>query len=253
MTKNKPMTVQLFATCLIDAFAPDTGMATVDLLEANGCRVEFPFEQTCCGQPAFNGGFWDEARGMARHTLDVLDPTRGPIIVPAASCADMMIHHYPELFANDADYAAKAERVSARTRELTQFLVDDLGVTDTHAHTDGKITYHASCHGLRNLNIYEQPKSLLEKVDGAEVVPLEGETECCGFGGLFAVKMSDISGEMLKTKLDNIEASGADTVVATDFSCLMHIGGGLQKRGSHIKAKHIAEVLRPAKSEDDYA
>ncbi len=245
MTTQQPITVQLFATCLVDALNPNAGMAVVEVLEANGCRVEFPYEQTCCGQPAFNGGFWDDARAMARHNLDVLDATTGPIIVPAASCADMMIHHYPELFAGEPEYAAKAKRVSARLYEFTQFLVDELGITDTHARQRGKITYHASCHGLRNLHIYNQPKTLLENVDGAEIVPLPGETECCGFGGLFAVKMSDISGAMLEKKLDNIEASGADTVVATDFSCLMHIGGGLKKRGSTVQAKHIAEVLRP--------
>lgn len=251
MTTQSPKTVQLFVTCLFDAIHPDAGMAVVDVLERYGCRVEFPESQTCCGQPAFNGGFWADARDMARHTLDVFDATKGPIIIPAASCADMVIHHYPELFAGEPDYAAKAERVAARVFEFTQFMVDELGVTDARAIGSGRMTYHASCHGLRNLNIYDQPKTLLENVAGVEMVDLPGETECCGFGGLFAVKMSDVSGTMLEKKLDNIEASGADTVVATDFSCLMHIGGGLQKRGSAVQAKYIAEVLRPAREDAD--
>lgn len=249
MTIKTPMTVQLFVTCMIDAIHPDAGMAVVEVLERHGCRVEFPDAQTCCGQPAFNGGFWADARAMARHTLDVFDATEGPIIIPAASCADMVIHHYPPLFTGDDEYAAKAERVAARVFEFTQFLVDELGVTDARAVGGGKIAYHASCHGLRNLNIYHQPKILLENIDGAETVALPSETECCGFGGLFAVKMSDISGAMLAQKLKNIEASGADTVVATDFSCLLHIGGGLKKRGSAVQVKHIAEVLRPTKED----
>ncbi len=251
MTIETPVTIQLFVTCMIDAIHPDAGMAVVDVLERHGCRVEFPDAQTCCGQPAFNGGFWADARAMAHHTLDVFDATEGPIIIPAASCADMVIHHYPALFAGDDEYAAKAERVAARVFEFTQFLVDELGVTDACAVGGGKIAYHASCHGLRNLDIYRQPKTLLENIDGAETVELPAETECCGFGGLFAVKMSDISGAMLAKKLENIEASGADTVVATDFSCLLHIGGGLKKRGSAVQVKYIAEVLRPTEEDAD--
>ncbi len=243
MDNKIPQTVQLFVTCLVDAFYPEVGMAVVDLLERQGLTVEFPFEQTCCGQPAFNGGLWNDARAMARHTLDVLDGTDGPIVVPSGSCTDMIVNHYPELFTADPEYAAKAKRVAQRTFEFTQFLVDQLGVVDVQAMGQGTAAYHASCHGLRNLDIYRQPKQLLARVEGQKTVDLPGETECCGFGGLFAVKMSDLSGAMLARKLDNIEASGADTVVATDVSCLMHMAGGLQKRGSPVQTKHIAEVL----------
>jgi L-lactate dehydrogenase complex protein LldE len=244
-----PKTVQLFVTCLVDAFFPEAGIAVVDILEREGFAVEFPFDQTCCGQPAFNGGFWDDARAMARHTLDVLDATTGPIIVPSGSCADMMIHHYTKLLAADMEYGPKAEAVASRIYEFTQFLVDELGITNLGAVGRGGATYHSSCHGLRNLKLKNQSKTLLSHVDGLEFVELPGEEECCGFGGLFAVKMDDISGAMLNRKLDNVEASGADILVGSDTSCLMHIAGGLQKRGSHIQVKYIAEVLNQVLAE----
>jgi len=246
-------TVQLFVTCLVDAFFPQAGMAVVDLLEEQGFTVEFPFDQTCCGQPAFNGGFWDDARAMARHTLDVLHATSGPIVIPSGSCADMIIHHYPELFANEPDTAAKAEAVAGRVFEFTQFLVDEVGLSNLKPALRAKLTYLPSCHGLRNLKIYDQPKTLLGSASGAELVDPPDEAECCGFGGLFSVKMSELSGALLSKKLDNIEAGGAEVVTGIDASCLMHIGGGLKKRGSPVQVRHIAEVLHPAPSEDDHA
>ena len=241
--KTKIKTVQLFVTCLVDNFFPDVGLAVVDILEDLGLTVEFPQAQTCCGQPAFNGGFWDDARDMARHTIDVLSESEAPIIVPSGSCADMMVHHFAEILAGDPTYAEKAKAVAGRTYEISQFLVDVLGVTELQANGSGCLTYHASCHGLRGMGIKEQPHQLLDNVEGIEQKELNGAEECCGFGGLFAVKMSDISGAIMQRKLDNIEASGADTVVGTDVSCLMHIAGGLHRRGSKVKVKHLAEVL----------
>jgi len=241
--------VQLFVTCLVDAFYPDVGMSVVDILEEQGLTVEFPFDQTCCGQPAFNGGFWEDARAMARHTLDVLSATTGPIVIPSGSCADMIVNHYAKLLAGDTRYTAKIENVTSRTYEFTQFLVDKLGVTDTGTAYNGRVTYHSSCHGLRGLGIERQPKSLLSNIDEATLVDLPGEKSCCGFGGLFAVKMSHISGAMLADKLDNIESTVADVVVGPDVSCLMHIAGGLQKRGSRVQVKHVAEILRRQKDE----
>ncbi len=235
--------VQLFVTCLVTSFYPDVGKATVTLLERAGYRVEFPFDQTCCGQPAYNGGFSEEATAMARQTLDVLDATVGPIIVPSGSCAAMIIHHTPELMVGDPECVARAGRVAARTRELTQFLVDDAGAEIAGADCSDCVTaYHASCHGLRGLGVLEQPKRLLSDA-GVDRVPLDGEDECCGFGGLFSVKMPEVSTAMMDTKIKAIEASGADVVVGIDVSCLMHIGGGLQRQRSHIKTKHIAEIL----------
>ncbi|RME74980.1 MAG: (Fe-S)-binding protein [Chloroflexi bacterium] len=242
--KLKTQKVQLFVTCLVDHIFPDVGFAAVDILESLGLTVEFPQGQTCCGQPAFNGGFRDEARAMARHTVDLLSRSDAPIVVPSGSCADMIVHHFPELLADDPGYAARAADVAARTYEFSQFLVDILGVTGLPGRGSGRVAYHASCHGLRGLGVYRQPRQLLENADGLELVDLPEADVCCGFGGLFAVKMDDISGAMLQRKLDCIEASGADVVTATDVSCLMHIAGGLRRRNSRVQVKHIAELLR---------
>ncbi len=240
---SPPKKIQLFITCLADAFHPNVGMSVVEILEALGVAVEFPFEQTCCGQPAFNGGFWDDARNMARQTLDLLSVTTGPIVIPSGSCTDMIIHRYVELLSDDVEYLPKAQDVSSRTYEFTQFLVDVLGVKNVGAAGQGCAAYHSSFHGLRNLNLKNQSQTLLSEVSGLEQVELPEAETCCGFGGLFAVKMSDISGAMLERKLDNIESSGADIVVGSDISCLMHMAGGLQRRGSNVQVKHIAEVL----------
>jgi L-lactate dehydrogenase complex protein LldE len=235
--------VQLFVTCLVDRFFPRVGDATAAVLERLGLKVEVPDQQTCCGQPAFNGGFTDEAASMARHTIDVLSRSDAPVVVPSGSCADMIVHRYPELLADDPDYAPRARALASRTYELTQFLVDVLGRTDLGAAGAGRLAYHASCHGLRGMGLRTQPMALLRQVAGAEVVPLEDAESCCGFGGLFAVKMAPISGAMLTEKLNGIERSGATTVVATDVSCLMHIQGGLRRRGSRVTTRHVAEVL----------
>lgn len=244
--KNNIKTVQLFVTCLVDQFFPDVGFATVEILEKLGLTVEFPQGQTCCGQPAFNGGFWDDTRAMARYTIDLLTQSDAPVVLPSGSCTEMIVHHYPVLLAGDPDYAAKAKDVAGRTYELTQFLVDVLGVTDLHAPASGagKVAYHASCHGLRGLGLKQQPHQLLDHVAGLEQQELPGAEECCGFGGLFAVKMGDISGAILNRKLDNIEVSGAETIVGGDVSCLMNIAGGLRRRGSRVQVKHLAEILR---------
>ncbi len=237
------MPVQLFVTCLVNSLYPSVGKATVMLLEQAGYEVEFPLDQTCCGQPAYNGGFRSEATAQIRQTLDVLDATDGPIVVPSGSCAAMLIYHSEELVAGDAVYRRKAERVAGRTRELTQFLVEDAGFEPSTVDCDGcTTTYHASCHGLRWLGVREQPKQLLDGA-GIERVELSGEDECCGFGGLFSIKAPEVSAAMMDTKIERIESSGADVAVGIDVSCLMHIGGGLKRRGSTVETKHIAEIL----------
>jgi len=243
MTAPRPARVQLLVTCLVDRFFPDTGEAVVDVLERLGLEVEFPDAQTCCGQPAFNSGYTDEARALAKHTITVLSASDAPVVVPSGSCGDMVIHQYEALFADDPVWAGRARDLSHRTYELTQFLVDVLGVTDVGAEATGRLAYHACCHGLRGLNVRTQPTALLEGVRGAEICPLAEADVCCGFGGLFAVKMADISAGMLARKLDHIEASGADTVVVTDVSCGMHMNGGLHRRGSRVRVQHLAEVL----------
>jgi len=239
----QPTAVQLFATCLVEAVRPEAGMAVVTMLEKLGLTVEYPEGQTCCGQPAFNAGVWEDARAMARHTLDVLSRSEAPIVVPSGSCADMMIHHYPDLLAGDSKHGALADSVAGRVYEFTQFVVDVMGVSDVGAHFEGKIAYHPSCHLLRGLGIRHAPRQLLAHIQRAEVVDLPGAEECCGFGGLFAVKMSDISGAMLKRKLDNIEQCGAQVVAGCDVSCLMHIGGGLHRRGSAVTTRYLAELM----------
>jgi L-lactate dehydrogenase complex protein LldE len=234
--------VQLFATCLVDTLSPQTGFAAASVLERLGCDVHVAEGQTCCGQPAFNAGFHDAARDMARYTVTLLSRDEAPVVVPSGSCADMLVHQAPRLLAEDPA-APQAQAVAARTYELTQFLVDVLKRTDCGACTEASVTYHPSCHGLRGLGVRGQPEALLEAVEGLDLRPLADAETCCGFGGLFAVKMSEISAAMLDRKLENIEATGAQTLVATDVSCLLHMAGGLHRRGSVVKAVHIAEVL----------
>ena len=235
-----PTKVQLFVTCLVDTLAPQIGEATVAVLEEAGCTVAFPTDQTCCGQPAFNAGFNEEAAVMARHTIDVLDATEGPIVLPSGSCGDMIVHHIPELLAAEVEYAERAKAVSERTRELTQFLVDDLN-SPARVRSDELVAYHPSCHGLRNLDLGTQPEVLLGDIKRAD---LGDETQvCCGFGGMFAVKQATVSGELLTRKLDAIEASGADVVCGGDLGCLMHLEGGARRRDMDVSFNHIAELI----------
>lgn len=231
--------VQLFVTCLVDSLAPEVGRATVAVLERAGCNVDFPTDQGCCGQPAFNVGLTDAARTMAAQTLDVLDDTDGPVVIPSGSCATMIVHHYAALFAGSRR-EEQAARVAGRVRELSQFLVDDLE-TSVRADCGGcTIAYHYSCHGLRELGLEHQADRLLAGTDRAA---LSGDKECCGFGGLFSVEMPAVSTAIMDAKLDRIEASGADTLVGGDVSCLMHLEGGMRRRGLEISVKHIAELL----------
>jgi L-lactate dehydrogenase complex protein LldE len=227
----------------VDRVFPETGLSVVALLERLGLDVHCPPAQTCCGQPAFNAGYAADARAMARRTLDLLGASDDPVVIPSGSCGDMVIHQYEALFADDPVYLEKARAVAHRTYELTQFLVDVVGVTDVGAASGAKIAYHACCHGLRGLGLREQPQALLGHVRGAQACPLAESDVCCGFGGLFAVKMPDISSAMLERKLDRIAESGADTVVVTDVSCGMHMAGGLRRRKSAVRVRHIADIL----------
>jgi len=235
--------IQLMVTCLIDALAPEVGECVVDVLERAGVTIEVPAGQTCCGQPAFNGGFWDEARAMARHTIAVFGDGDLPVVIPSGSCAYMVAHHYPELFAGDPAWQTRAEKLAARVYEFSQFLVDALGVTALGAHCEGKFTYHASCHLLRGMKVHRQPLALLAKVPGVELVPLAEEQECCGFGGLFSIKYPEISAVMMERKVQNIAASGAQYVVGCDLSCLLNINGGLHRHKVPVKGVHLAQVL----------
>lgn len=233
------MRVQLLATCLVDAMAPQVGRATVAVLESAGCEVTVPAGQTCCGQPAMNVGMLDEAREMASRTIRAFSESDDTVVIPSGSCAEMVIHHYPRLFAGSA-LEDQARDLAGRTRELTRFLVDDLDARPScRAST---VAYQYSCHGLRGLGLAETADRLL---DDANRVDFEGADECCGFGGLFSVTMPEVSAAIMDAKLDRLEASGADTLVGGDISCLLHLEGGLRRRGSDIEVLHLAEFLDP--------
>ena len=237
------MRVQFMATCLVDAMAPHVGRAAVSALEAAGCEVDSPTGQTCCGQPAMNVGMVDEARQMAERTIEVFSGSDAPVVVPSGSCAEMLTHHYPRLFAGTGTEAA-AEALAARAQELTRFLASDAD-TEVKASSDGLVAYQYCCHGLRGLGLDETADALLEDVVRAD---FDGARECCGFGGLFSVQMPAVSVAIMEAKLDRLEASGADVLVGGDVSCLTHLEGGLRRRGSPIEVRHIAELLAPEES-----
>ena len=236
-------TVQLFATCILDTIYPQVGEAVVDVLEKAGVRVEFPAGKTCCGQPAFNAGMRAEARPMAEHTIQVFEATHGPVVVPSGSCAGMIRHGYLELFDDDPVWKPRAQALSKRTYEFSQFLVDYLGVVDVGARYAGRLTYHPSCHLLREMGVDRQPRLLLSAVQGAELVDLPYGEECCGFGGVFSVEHSQISSAMLERKVANIETSQAPLVVSCDSGCITQINGGLHRKGLGARAVHLAQVL----------
>jgi L-lactate dehydrogenase complex protein LldE len=237
------MKVALFIPCYVDQVAPTVGVATVKLLRRLGCEVIYPREQTCCGQPAFNTGFWNEARELAERETRIFQGVKADAVVcPSGSCAAMQKVFYPTLLAGtplEKDAAALAER----TWELTQFLVHKLGVTDVGATFKAKAVLHPSCHSIRELGARTEARTLLEQVRGLELLPLTDDQECCGFGGTFSVKVADISTAMGQVKTDNIAASGADWVISGDSSCLMHLGGMMAKRNMPPKTVHLAEVL----------
>jgi L-lactate dehydrogenase complex protein LldE len=235
--------VQLFITCLAEQFFSPMLKDMVAVLERLGVQCEFPEAQTCCGQPMYNSGFQSQARDLARKWIDTFDRTDGYIVSPSGSCVDMVHEHYPELFPEGTIDHARAKSVAGRTFEFTQFLVDELNVTDVGAVFPHKVTYHASCHLLRGLHGRTESKELLQGVQGLELVPLNDEETCCGFGGIFSVIYPEVSQSMMEAKIRNIEASGADTIVACDAGCLMNIAGGLKKINSPIKAMHLIQVL----------
>ena len=238
-----PITVQLFITCIIDTLYPETGEAVVRVLQRAGTRVSFPPGQTCCGQPAFNAGLRSQARQMAIHTIETFEPYPGPVVVPSGSCAAMIRHSYAELFADDPIWLPKALALAERTYEFTEYLVDQLGVTDLNARFEGKLTYHSSCHLLRGLGIDHQPRALLANVHEAEFVELPNTSDCCGFGGVFSVEHPEISGAMLERKIASLDATGASVVVACDSGCVTNINGGLHRRHKPQRATHIADIL----------
>jgi len=236
------MRVQLFGTCMVDSFFPELGEATVRLLGHFGVEAVYPKGQTCCGQPAYNAGYRDAARGAAEHFLSLFTGTDA-IVTPSGSCAAMVKHHYPELFHDEPRLAEKAAGVSARIFEMSQFLVQVLGAHRTGFAGRGRITYHSSCHLTRTLGVREEPLLLIAALQGAEFIPMPDATRCCGFGGMFMAKLPEISCALADEKAESILASGADTVTGCDSACLMTIADALKRRGSAIEVKHLVQLL----------
>ena len=238
--KSQPR-VGLFVTCLVDIIRPSVGFAAVKLLEDAGCRVVVP-GQTCCGQPAYNSGDRETAKKLARQAIDAFEDC-DYVVAPSGSCGGMLIKHYPDLFAGEPELAQRAERFAEKTHELISFLVDVMGVKKVAARYDGTVAYHDSCAGLRELGIKTQPRRLLAGVEGLTLVELSEAETCCGFGGLFATKYGELSNAIVMRKAEDIRNAKPDTVLAGDLGCLMNMAGKLQREGSAIKARHVAEVL----------
>ena len=237
--------VSLFATCIVDQFFPEVGESVVRVLRRHGVEVDFPRDQTCCGQPLLNSGFAKRAAGLGRRVLKSFDGDK-LVVVPSGSCASMIRVYYPQLFEGDRRYQAMAESLASRTYEFGEYMVKVLGVTEAEASFAGGVTYHPSCHLLRELEASAESEGLVRAACGDRYTPLpQGET-CCGFGGTFAVKMSHISESMLEDKVANVLATGAHGLISSDMGCLMHIGGGLSRRGANVRPLHLAQLLDEA-------
>ena len=234
----------MFVTCLNDAFYPDVGRATVAVLERLGHDVVFPEQQTCCGQMHFNSGHWKQARTLARRVVDEF-LSYEVVVAPSASCAGTILHSYAHLAAGLGDSAlvAGARELAPRVHELSQLLVDVLGVVDVGAAFPHRVSYHPTCHALRVLHVDEQPIKLLRAVKGLELVEFEGRASCCGFGGTFALGNWAVSTSMLGDKLAAVRGGGAEVLCALDSSCLAHIGGGASRLGLGIRTVHLAQIL----------
>ncbi len=243
------MKASLFVTCVVDQFYPEVGESAVRVLRRLGVEVDFQEEQTCCGQPAFNSGFRSDAKPLAKRFLDTFESSES-IVIPSGSCAAMVRVFYEELFHDEPDLAAKARNVAAKTFELTEFIVDALGITRLPESSGPprrtRVTYHEGCHLRRELGVMTQPRALLEAAPGVELAPMRQADVCCGFGGAFAVKYPDISGGMLADKLRHVAETGADAVTACDSTCLMQIAGGMEKSGMTTRAVHVAQLLDEA-------
>ncbi len=242
MTPKPPMRVSLFSTCLADTFFPNVCFAAVAVLERFGVDVQVPLSQTCCGQHAYHSGNRKEARTMAGKFLSSFHGEEY-IVAPSGSCASMVKREYPVLFRDEPKMLSLAYRTGERIFELTQFLVEVLGVTDPRSPYRGKVTYHDSCHLKRGLGVAEAPRALLKAIPGVELVEMEESDRCCGFGGNFSVRYPHISCRMTERKIERILATGAHVVTSGDIGCLMNIGGTISRAGYPVRAVHIAEIL----------
>lgn len=241
-TPNTKPLVGLMHTCLVDFYRPSIGFASVQLLEQAGCEVQVPSLQTCCGQPAFNSGSFDQARAMARQVITAF-AAFDYVVGPSGSCMSQVKLHYPQLFADDPYWLTQAQELAERSFELISFLSDVMGKTDLQTSYQGTATYHDSCSGLRDLGIKQQPRAQLNNVKGLNFVEMPEAETCCGFGGTFCVKYPEISARMASQKVASIEASGADTLLGGDLGCLLNISGRLTRLGKPVRVFHVAEVL----------
>jgi L-lactate dehydrogenase complex protein LldE len=237
-----PHRVSLFVTCIVDQLFPHIGMAMATVLERLGYQIDFPERQTCCGQPAFNNGYWAEARAVARHFLDTFEGCEY-IVAPSGSCTAMVVNHYSELFRKEPETLARLDELRRRIWEFSAFLTEVARVEDVGARLEQVVTFHDGCHALRELGIKSGPRRLLARVRGLELRELEPAGECCGFGGTFSVKFDELSRSMGSAKADAIVRTGASAVVSLDPSCLMQIGGALARAGAAVRTMHLAEVL----------
>ena len=235
------MNVTLFVPCYIDACYPKVGRCAVEILERLGHTVDCPTEITCCGQPSFNSGYWEETRTVARKVLTLLKDSEVVVII-SGSCGAMLKNFYPELFAGQPEEAA-SKALAEKTYEFSDFLVTKLGVTDLGASFPHKVTFHDGCHGRRELGIKEQPRQLMAHVKGLELVEMEEAETCCGFGGTFSAKFPMVSSAMGEGKIASALETGAEYIVSNDSSCLMHQQGLIDRQGKPIKTIHLAEVL----------
>ncbi|ABK69602.1 (Fe-S)-binding protein [Mycolicibacterium smegmatis] len=245
------MRIALFATCLADALFPPAAIATVQLLERLGHEVVFPSQQTCCGQMHINTGYFKEAVAVVRNHVESFESARcDAVVAPSGSCVGSVRHQHAMVArrAGDEDLAVRAEKIAERTYELSEFLVDVLGVDDVGAYYPHRVTYHPTCHSLRMLGVGDKPLRLLRNVRGLTLVELPAAESCCGFGGTFALKNSDTSTAMLADKMTHILETGAEVCSAGDSSCLMHIGGGLSRLRSGVRTVHLAEILAGAEA-----
>jgi len=245
LTQTATAKADLFVTCIIDQFYPEVGVSVVNVLRRLGVTVGFPKDQTCCGQPVYNTGFTEQARTLAKRVLEQFKDSEY-VVVPSGSCAATMRVYYLELFDDVPGLLADAKALAAKTYEFSEFLVKVLGVEDASmcgASHQGTAVFHPSCHLLREVGVKEEPRKLLRSVPGLEEKELEGAEVCCGFGGTFSVKFPHISEGMVADKIANVQASGAETLVSCDMSCLMNIGGALNRVDSKVKVRHLAQIL----------
>ena len=240
---EKKQRIHLFISCLVDNFFPEVGEAMLRVLSSLGMEIEFPQNQTCCGQPAFNSGYRKEAEKVARHFLEVFGDADEAIVCPSGSCVSMVKNYYKELFHNDPEALSRAKRISSNIYEFSEFIFQRKETLSLNSAYKGRVTFHDSCHALRELGISSQPRELIKSLTGVELVEMTMADACCGFGGTFSIKYPEVSKSMLQEKTDSIINSGADAVVSTDMGCLMNIKGLVSRKKLPVKVLHLAELL----------